>query len=107
MPVEQISPKQLKIEMQQQEPPLILDVREPFEFQIANVQPSLHIPMGELQQRIVDLNKTQAVVVLCHHGIRSQQVADYLAYLGFSSVFNLTGGIDAWSSQCDATVPRY
>ena len=107
MKVKQISPIQLKTRLAEQNRPLLLDVREPYEFQQAKIENSVLIPMGEIQDRLSELDKDQEIVVICHHGIRSQRVADYLVYLEFSKILNLTGGIDAWSSECDTSVPKY
>jgi rhodanese-related sulfurtransferase len=105
--------KHIKVQTLQQrlqkdgELPLILDVRESDEFEIANIQGSILIPLSEIQQRINELDKQQEIVVICHHGMRSHQVADFLVYYGFEDVSNLIGGIDAWSCHCDPAVPRY
>jgi rhodanese-related sulfurtransferase len=107
MVVKQILPLELNSRLQQESAPLLLDVREPFEFETAKILHSVLIPMGEIQHRYRELNQDQDIVVICHHGIRSQCVADYLVNLGFNNIFNLTGGIDAWSVQCDASVPQY
>lgn len=96
-------------------PPLVLDVREPWELQTASVTPDgftlLHIPMGDLAQRIAELQSTYGtahpIACLCHHGVRSMKIANYLAQNGFTEVVNLRGGIDAWSAQLDAGVPVY
>lgn len=95
--------------------PVVLDVREPWELQTACVEASgftlLHIPMREVPQRINELQQTYGtahpIACLCHHGMRSMQVANYLRQTGFTSVVNLQGGIDAWSRQLDASVSLY
>lgn len=92
--------------------PLLLDVREPWEAQLASIRlpgvRSLLMPMGELLQRYAqELDPAQPVVAYCHHGVRSLQVVAFLERRGFDSVYNLAGGIDAWSSEIDASVPRY
>ncbi|MDB5896376.1 MAG: sulfurtransferase [Rhodoferax sp.] len=91
--------------------PLVLDVREPWELQTASVRPEgftlVAIPMNEIPVRLAELDPTQPVACLCHHGARSQRVASFLAQSGFENVVNLAGGIDAWSLQRDSTVPRY
>jgi rhodanese-related sulfurtransferase len=91
--------------------PLVLDVREPHELQAASVRPAgfelVHIPMGQLTARLSELDPARPVACLCHHGMRSQQVAMYLARNGFDEVANLAGGIDAWSLERDPQVPRY
>ena len=95
--------------------PLVIDVREPREVQTASVVPDgftlLHIPMGEIVQRIGGLQQTYGsahpIACLCHHGMRSLQVANYLSQNGFTQVVNLQGGIQAWSEQLDSGVPLY
>lgn len=86
---------------------VLLDVREPWEYALAHVEGSLHIPMGEVQDKLEELNSDRMYVVMCHHGRRSQQVADYLATQGFRQVSNLAGGIDAWAEDLDPDLPRY
>lgn len=91
--------------------PLLLDVREPWELATASLRldglPLCHIPMGELPHRLAELDPTQPVLALCHHGMRSLQCVAFLARQGFSDVYNLDGGIDAWSCLVDPSVPRY
>ena len=91
--------------------PLLLDVREPAEWQAASVRPAgaelLQMPMHTLPARLSELDPDRPVAVLCHHGGRSMQVAMFLAQHGFERVANVAGGIDAWSVQADPTVPRY
>lgn len=95
--------------------PIVLDVREPWELQTASVREDgfrlLHIPMRAVSARIFDLKEElpadQPIACLCHHGARSQQVANFLAQNGFTQVLNIAGGIDAWSRQRDASVPLY
>ncbi|HYK93876.1 MAG TPA: rhodanese-like domain-containing protein, partial [Thermoplasmata archaeon] len=85
----------------------LLDVREPMERELARIEPSLFIPMGEVPRRLEEIPKDAEVVVYCHTGQRSAMVAGFLETQGFSRVGNLTGGIDAWSRRVDPTVPRY
>ncbi len=95
--------------------PVVLDVREPWELQTASVTPDgftlLHIPMRDIAARLAGLQQahgsSQPIACLCHHGMRSLQVANYLAQSGFTEVVNLQGGIDAWSRQVDRNVPLY
>ena len=95
--------------------PVVLDVREPWELQTASVRADgftlLHIPMRDIAAQLVELQQThspdQPIACLCHHGIRSLHVADYLVQNGFTQVVNLDGGIDAWSQQVDPSVPAY
>ncbi len=91
--------------------PVLLDVREPWELQTASVAPQgftlLAIPMNEVPARLAELDEGQRIACLCHHGARSQRVAVFLGQNGFDEVANVAGGIDAWSAQHDAAVPRY
>jgi rhodanese-related sulfurtransferase len=90
---------------------VVLDVREPWELQTACVKPAgfelLTIPMSLVPARLNELDRTRPVACLCHHGGRSMQVAAFLTQQGFKRVANIAGGIHAWSSQVDATVPCY
>ena len=85
----------------------LLDVREPDEVAIAAVEHALRIPMREVPARLAELDPSKPLVVMCHGGGRSRRVAEYLAQNGFGNVFNLTGGIDAWSREIDPSIPRY
>ena len=91
--------------------PVVLDVREPLELQRASIRPEgfelVHIPMGAIPPRLNELDPARPVACLCHHGARSMQVAAFLENRGFGHVANITGGINAWSSQVDPSVPRY
>lgn len=84
----------------------LLDVREPWEIEIAGVDADHEIPMGEISTRFTELDASRPVAVLCHSGGRSARVAEFLCRQGFSSVANIDGGIDAWS-QCNPSIPRY
>ncbi len=112
--IAQIPPSDLSSWLEEALPegqPVVLDVREPWERQTASVQPDgftlVAIPMNEIPARLAELDPQQPVACLCHHGARSQRVAHFLAQSGFEHVVNLAGGIDAWSQQRDAAVPRY
>lgn len=92
--------------------PLVLDVREPWELQTANVGAGagyelLAIPMGQLPTRIEELDRDRPIACLCHHGVRSLRVAAFLDHHGFTRLANISGGIDAWSQERDPAVPRY
>jgi rhodanese-related sulfurtransferase len=87
--------------------PVLLDVREPAEYEICHIPNSTLIPMGEITSRIQELDEDDEIVCICHHGMRSMQVAMYLENQGFHNVVNLTGGVDAWSNDVDASMPRY
>jgi rhodanese-related sulfurtransferase len=95
--------------------PVLLDVRETWEFNTAAVRtlstaPAfdvLSMPMQEIPQRLAELPTDRPIACLCHHGIRSQHVARYLLQNDFEQVVNIAGGIDAWSAELDPAVPRY
>jgi rhodanese-related sulfurtransferase len=91
----------------EREKPLLLDVREPWEYEKARIAGSKLIPMRELPARIAEIDDARDVVALCHHGGRSLQVAMFLEKQGFKRVHNLVGGIDAWSRTIDPAVPLY
>lgn len=87
--------------------PLLLDVREPWEFQTCHIEGSQLVPMGEIPSRASGLDSSAEVVVVCHHGGRSMQVAMFLEKQGFSTVSNLAGGVDAWARTVDTGMPVY
>ncbi len=87
--------------------PVLLDCREPWELEVASIAGTVNIPMSELVARIAELDAEAEIIVLCHHGIRSQSVTAYLEEHGFSCVSNMVGGIDAWSLEIDSGVSRY
>jgi len=90
---------------------LLLDVREPWEVALAAIRlpgtAHKHIPLPLIPDRMDELEASQSIVCICHHGVRSLQVVAFLQRHGFESVYNLAGGIDAWSVEVDPTVPRY
>ena len=92
---------------EQRETVVLLDVREPYERRLASIEPSLHIPLQEVPERLSEIPKDKAVIIYCHSGVRSMMVAGFLANRGWESVANLSGGIDAWSLEVDPRVPRY
>jgi rhodanese-related sulfurtransferase len=102
----EIQPAQLKSLLDAGEVTL-LDVRGPDEVAIAALPGAVHIPMAEIQSRLAELDPAASIVVLCHHGVRSEMAGRFLERNGFTAVAHLAGGIDAWSQQVDAAVPRY
>ena len=86
---------------------VLLDVREPFEWEIAHIEGSRLVPLGELPARLRELDGHADIVTMCHHGTRSRRAAELLRAAGFSKVRNLSGGIDAWSRDVETTIPRY
>ncbi len=107
MPVKQLSPTDLHTKLAQQETLFLLDVREVHEFDYTHITNSVLIPLRQIPDRLGELNQDDEIIVICHHGMRSQQAASYLVHSGFKNVANLTGGIDAWSCQCDPSTKRY
>lgn len=87
--------------------PLLLDVREPWEVAIAALPGAVSIPMGRIVEQAERLDASRPIVCVCHHGMRSMQVAAFLARRGFDDVWNLTGGIDAWAREVDPSCPTY
>ena len=102
-----ISVKELKAELDSGKQPVLLDVREPWEFAIAKIEGSVLIPLGTLPQSLAKLDRSSEIVAICHHGMRSADATSFLLQQGFQNVKNLVGGIDAWSSQVDPAVARY
>jgi rhodanese-related sulfurtransferase len=88
-------------------PPFMLDVREPWEIEICRIDGALALPMAAVPSRLPELDPDAETVVICHHGVRSFQVALFLERNGFSSVHNLVGGVDAWSRDIDPAMPKY
>ena len=89
------------------ETPVVLDVREPWEYSIVSLADSVNIPMSEILSHMHELDLARDIIVVCHHGIRSRAVADLLERNGFRSVINLSGGIDAWARELDPRMPTY
>jgi adenylyltransferase/sulfurtransferase len=104
--IPQLSAKDLKRRIDSGENLFILDVREPFEYQIANIGGTL-IPQNDVPQRIGEIDRNREIVVHCKAGGRSQRIAEFLKQSGFPSVVNLAGGILAWSDEVDPKVPKY
>jgi rhodanese-related sulfurtransferase len=103
----QISPKECSDQLASSRPPVLLDVRENWELAIASLPTAIHIPMDQVAGRVDELEKQRPIVVMCRSGARSAHVAAYLVQNGFPQVFNLDGGILAWSEQLDPSIPSY
>jgi rhodanese-related sulfurtransferase len=87
---------------------VLLDVREPWEYEAAHIAGSKHIPMGDIPARFnQELDPEKHIVVVCHHGVRSMNVTVWLRQQGFENVQSLRGGIDRWSREIDPSVPLY
>jgi adenylyltransferase/sulfurtransferase len=104
--IPQLSARDLKTRMDAGENLFILDVREPFEYQIANIGGKL-IPQNEVPQRLAEIDRNQEIIVHCKAGGRSQRIAEFLKQSGYPNVANLAGGILAWSDEVDPAVPKY
>ena len=106
--VQQLQAGELKTRLEQAgKTPLLLDVREAWEIQRCAFDGALHIPMGQIQARLNEINPEAEIVVVCHHGIRSNSVANYLARNGYAHLYNLAGGIDAWAREIDKNMATY
>jgi rhodanese-related sulfurtransferase len=104
----EISVDQLRAALTAPDPPLLLDVREPWEYQTAHIAGATLMPMNEVPGRAhQELDEDLPILVLCHHGARSLSVAAWLRQQGFEKAQSVAGGIDAWSRSIDPTVPRY
>jgi adenylyltransferase/sulfurtransferase len=97
----------LKQKMDTKERLTLVDVREPWEYDIAQINGAKLLPLGELEARLAELPREGIVVMQCHSGMRSEEGARRLQKAGFANVYNLEGGIEAWSREVDPTVPRY
>jgi rhodanese-related sulfurtransferase len=102
-----ISPMELDARLKGGEELLLIDVREPVEYQLARIEGARLMPLSRFQDWAGTLKPDQEIVVICHHGIRSAQVCAYLAREGFAKMVNLEGGIDRWSAEVDPAVPVY
>jgi len=89
------------------EQPLLLDVREPWEFDKASIEGSTLVPMRSVPDRLQELDPERETVVICHHGIRSRMVGHFLESQGFSNIINLSGGVASWARDVDQQMPTY
>ena len=113
--IDQIRPAELDTWLQSAQGPgrpVVLDVREPAELQVASLRAEaafelVAIPMGSIPARLAELDPSRPIACLCHHGARSQRVAAFLQANGFAEVVNVAGGIDAWAAERDPAVARY
>jgi adenylyltransferase/sulfurtransferase len=105
--IPEITPVELKKKMDAHEPFVLIDVREPHEYQICKIPGSKLIPLGEVAQRMAELDSADEIVVHCKSGMRSSKAVEFLMKSGFKKIHNLKGGILAWSDQVDPSVPKY
>jgi sulfur-carrier protein adenylyltransferase/sulfurtransferase len=102
-----ISVRELKAKIDHREAFTLIDVREPFEYEIAKIEAARLIPLGELESRLSELPRSGPLILQCHSGGRSEHAVRLLQEAGFQNALNLEGGIDAWSAEIDPDVPRY
>ena len=107
MAITEITPNEAKAIINARQDVVLLDVRTQEEYELARVEGAVLIPMHELQSRVEELDPDRPTIVMCHHGMRSYQVALFLQSLDFPEVANLAGGIERWSVEVDPSVPRY
>jgi rhodanese-related sulfurtransferase len=87
--------------------PLLLDVRQPWEFEVCKIENSVLLPMSQITTEYNTLDFDRETVVICHHGIRSRRVGRYLEQAGFSNIINLSGGVAQWAQTVDKDMPTY
>lgn len=102
-----ITPEQLKSKLDAGERPVLLDVREDWEYSLCNIKGSVNISMSNVSQILDELVPTDETVVICHHGMRSYQVGSFLENNGFSKIINLEGGVDAWAKTVEPDMAQY
>jgi rhodanese-related sulfurtransferase len=102
-----ITPTGLKAKLDAGENPFLLDVREAWEFALCNIKGSTNISLSNIEQMQTEINPDEETVVICHHGMRSFQVANYLEGQGYKNITNLEGGVDAWARTVDADMAQY
>lgn len=107
--MEEIEPLELQqwLQDESRRKPLLLDVREPQEYEYCHIEGSLLMPVNDVPARIGELDPEADIVVICHHGHRSHRVGTYLEHSGFSRIYNLQGGVDAWGHDVDPAMPKY
>ncbi|MCX7205100.1 MAG: rhodanese-like domain-containing protein [Proteobacteria bacterium] len=107
--MQQINPLELSqwLTDAERERPMLLDVREMGEYEICHIEQSQLIPMNTIPNRFAELDEEATIVVICHHGMRSYQVASFLERQGFANVINLNGGIARWAEEVDLTMAKY
>jgi rhodanese-related sulfurtransferase len=87
--------------------PVLIDVREPWEFDVCRIPGAKPMPMRSVPARFLELDRDAETVIVCHHGARSYQVAMFLEHQGFTNIYNLYGGLAAWAREVDPAMPTY
>ncbi|MHB1353260.1 MAG: rhodanese-like domain-containing protein [Thiobacillus sp.] len=103
----QLRPRELAAYLEAGHAPILLDVRERWEWELCRLPGAILIPMGELAARAAELDRDAETVVICHHGVRSFHAARFLEAAGFGNVVNLSGGVAAWADEVDPAMARY
>ena len=105
----QLTPRELADWLAQDgsDKPLLLDVREDWEYRHCRIEASRHLPMQDIPGALAELPEDAAIVVICHHGARSFQVAHFLEQSGYRNIYNLSGGLHAWAAIVDPAMPTY
>jgi rhodanese-related sulfurtransferase len=103
----EISPQEVKKRLDRGDKLLLVDVREPHEHAVCHIEGAVLIPMGSIPANLQQLDVDEDVICFCHHGMRSLDVANWLRSRGVASAKSMSGGIDRWSTEIDAKVPRY
>jgi len=106
-PARGITPEELRDELAGPTPPVLLDIREPWEAELVSIPGSTLIPMGQIPEVVTQLDSDAETVVYCHHGVRSARVLEFLEQNGFTAARHLTGGVDAYAAQADPSLARY
>ena len=105
--IKNITPKELKARLDAGEALQVIDVREYWEVNLGTLENALHIPMNDIPYQLDDIPQDKPVVFMCHTGVRSANVTEWVQQQGYTNALNLVGGIDQWSRDIDASVPRY
>lgn len=101
------SPTEVKEILDNKNGTRLIDVREEWEYKIANIEAAELMPLSNFMSHISELNKDDKLIFYCHTGVRSANICNYLAAQGFKNLINLKGGIEAWSNEVDSLVPKY
>ena len=102
-----VHPEQLQARLNAKEEIMLLDVREAWEYDTCSIDNSINLPMSEIESNLSKWDKNLNIVVICHHGMRSYQVAAYMENIGFNNMINLEGGIELWAQTVDPEMTRY
>ena len=105
--MQSITPAELKTKLDAGEKPVLLDVREAWEYALCSIKGSVNISMSNVNQMLNELKPDDETIVICHHGMRSFQVGNYLEGNGFNQIANLEGGVDTWAKTVDADMAQY